>query len=412
MGAEPLRKYVNFEVDPASLTDLPPLTVHGAAEFLDREPAETRWIIPGVLPAGVPAILASQGGLGKSFLALQLVVALAAGKAWLGHPAQAPQPAYYLSVEDGAGVVHRRFHAIIAGYRRRGDWTPEDEANLLRNFCLITPNWESRDATSYLPEMLPCLDNILTYAESRGLEPGLVIIDTLARVSQGDENTVQALRPVLQVCSQLAARGYTPWMLHHTGKGQDGARRSPKERPSLGDRLATEWVRGSSAIVDNFRCVVQLAAVREDEAERAGLDPEKARDRGYLVMGVTKLNGGSRAPWTFLEQEESGTWAAPADGPDTLAAIRGAKAQASLSKQQALLVDLFHATRHGGTPDKTMLAERHCGDAKSPAAALRLLVMKLRNAGFVQKASLDLTAAGLNRVMETGMETPRHTDEV
>lgn len=412
MGATNVPKFWSIEVDLETLKEVPPISIHGGMTFLDSAPSETRWLVPGLLPDAVPAVLASQGGLGKSFLSLQLCIALATGKPFLGLEAQAPRGAFYFGLEDPLETVHRRVRAIVDGYRRIEEWSEADEAAFARNFAVFLVNWNSKQASSYLPDLMPWLTEAMIFAESERLRPGLFVLDTLARFSAGDENTVQALRPVLQACSQIAARHWTPLMLHHVGKGQDGARNpKAKDKPVLADRMSTEWVRGSSAIVDNFRCVLQLAAIREDEAEKAQLDAEKARDRGYLAFGVTKLNGGQKAPWTFLEQAEDGTWFVPPDGAESLACIRGARAQAALSKQMAILVDLYHATRYGTEPDTRTLARKHCPEAKDPRKAFNLNLVKLRNAGFIQKKGTDLTLDGIKRVQEAEQEAERFSDD-
>lgn len=410
MGEPLSRKFYGIEVEAAEAPNISPVSAHGGGRFLQPLHGEQKWLIPGLLPHGVPAILASQGGLGKSFLSLQLCIAMATGKRFLDFPAQAPRGAFYFGLEDPLETVHRRAFSIVEAYRRAGDWTAEDDLAMSRNFAVLQVNWESRQASGYLPDLMPWVTEIMLFAESEHLRPGLIVLDTLARFSQGDENTVQAIRPVLQACSQIAGREWTPLMLHHVAKGQDGARNpKAKDKPVLSDRMSTEWVRGSSAIVDNFRCVLQLVPIREDEAERANLDEEKARERGYLVFGVTKLNGGQKAPWTFLSQTDTGAWAAPADGLDTLATLRGAKARAAVSKQMAVLVDLYHATRMGEAPDLKALAKKHCGESKDPRKALNLHTMKLRAAGFLQKEGHELTMKGVQRVKEAGMEAERTT---
>jgi hypothetical protein len=194
-------------------------------------------------------------------------------------------------------------------------------------------------------------------------------------------------------------------MLHHVGKGQDGAKNPQAKRPSLSDRMSPDWIRGSSSIHDNFRCVLQFAVILEDEAASAGLDPEQARRGGYLVFGVTKLNGGQKADWLFLEQDDHGRWFAPLDGVETLAKIRGSKALTALSKQMGLLVDIYQSTRFGIEPDRILLGQKHCADAKDQKAALRSAIQKLRNAGLIQRNSHVLTVLGLQRVLSLQSDT-------
>jgi len=389
-----MRDIIDVEIeDISTLKDLPLLNVYGAGYFLDRPVPDSRWLIPGLIPLGIPACLASKGGLGKSFLALQSCVAQATGLPFLDYEAQPPMGSVYFGLEDSQDTFHKRFRSVTDFYRSSPAWTQEHEEALRRNLAVPYINWKAQGATSYLPTLVPNLEMILETNQANGIRPGGFVLDTLARISEGDENTVQALRPILNACQRICDNyGYTPLVLHHVGKGQDGAR--TKDKPSLSDRMSPEWVRGTSAIVDNFRCILQLAQIREDEAESAGLDPERARLGQYLVFGATKLNGGQRGDWRFLEQDEHGRWFTPQNGPEILARLRGRRALTELSKQTALLVDLWQTTRCGAEPDREALAAKHCGEASDPQRSLRQMIHKLRNLNYIQKTSLCLTVSG------------------
>lgn len=390
-----------------SLPVQPKLIVYGAGEFLDREPPEAQWLIPGLIPLGVPTVLASKGGLGKSMLMLQFSIALATGKSILGFDAGEPKAAIYFGLEDSKDTFHRRVRNIVRAYREAGEWSKADDEAMRRNWACPFVNWACPTATTYLPDLMPQLENIIQINERHGIPPGLMVIDTLARVSEGDENTVTALRPVLNACGRIAQHGYTPAMLHHVAKGQDGARNA-KQKPTLAERMSTEWVRGSSAIVDNFRCILQFAAIREDEAEGAGLDADKARGNGYLVFGVTKANVGQTGDWKFLEQTDYGAWVTPRDGVEKLAKLRGRKALTDLKAKDGLLLELWAAQRQGMEPDRLRLSEQFCKGAKDPAHALRIQIGKLRKDGLVFRTGYQLTIQGKDRV-ETLTEETRST---
>lgn len=393
-----MNRILDMEVDPERLkNDLPRLSVYGASEFLDHPAPDARWLVPGLVPLGVPAVLASKGGVGKSWLCLQMSIALATGKPFLSFEAQEPMGAVYFGLEDSKDTFHRRFRSIVDHYKACNDWTDEDDQALRKNFAAPYINWKAEGASSYLPVLVPNLELVLETNLSRGVKPGLIVIDTLARVSEGDENTVAALRPVLNACNALTDYGWTPIMLHHVGKGQDGSRVPGQKKPALSDRMSTDWVRGSSAIVDNFRCTLQLAVINEDEADGAGLDTEKARMGGYIVFGATKLNGGMKADWIFLEQDDHGRWFAPEDGAESLAKIRGRKALATLSKQIALLVDLYES-RFQSEPNMARLAEKHCADSSNPKNLLKQMVSRLRKMNLLQKTGYQLTGAGITEV--------------
>lgn len=390
------RSYMIEIDDLASLKNTPPISVYGGDWFLNHTPEETRWLIPGLLPLAVPTILASKGGLGKSWLALQLCVAVATGRPFLDYPAtDGPRGAIFFGLEESRETFHRRFQAVVAMYRLLPDWSERDEENLRRNFFAPYINWQSKDATSYLPDLMPWVDQLMDHCEEKRIPPGAFPLDTLARISDGDENSVQAMRPVLNACQKIADRGWTPVVLHHVSKGQDGAK--TKDKPTILERMSPDWVRGSSAIVSNFRHVLQLAQVMDHEADQAGLETEACREGKFLIFGVTKSNGAQKGSLRFLEQDDAGRWFTPSDGPETMAKLMGKKAAQSHGAQMSLLIAIFEAFRSGVEPSRADLAGRFCATAKDPQAALRTSLKKLRAAGWLQKDTLLLTPEGVSR---------------
>ena len=74
-----------------------------------------RWLVPGLIPMGQVTLLGGDGGLGKSLLCLQLQVAAASGKSWLGLETR-PVKSYGLYAEDDTDELHRRLDAIARHY--------------------------------------------------------------------------------------------------------------------------------------------------------------------------------------------------------------------------------------------------------------------------------------------------------
>lgn len=408
-----MNRSMSFEVDPSTLAVLPRLSVYGGGEFLDHQAPEIKWLIPGLIPMGVPAVMASQPGLGKSYLFLQLCVALATGKSFLGYEAQLPCAATYFGLEDSKDMFHRRVRSITDHYHYCGEWTSEDDKNFRKNFCAPFVNWKSEGATTFLPDLMPNLELILaTYAE-RGVPPGVMVIDTLARVSDGDENTVQGLRPVLNAASRLADHGHTPILLHHVGKGQDGARNA-KDKPTLTDRMSTDWIRGSGSIVGNFRCTMQFAKITEAEAETAGLDVDDARMGRVLVFGVTKTNGPVLGDWKVIVQDEGGRWSLHPSSLEVLAKIRGTKAVAALNKQMQVLNDI-HGMRYSHELDRRALGAKHWPD-KTPMEAsnnLRGMISKFKRLRYLTNSDPPkLTPLGLSQVQLTATNAGGSSDDL
>ena len=82
------------------------------------EAKDIEWLIQGCLPLGIPSLFAAMGGLGKSFIALDLAMAIATGGRMgnphniLGGPVVMDGAAVVLSAEDGFNAIHRRLNRI------------------------------------------------------------------------------------------------------------------------------------------------------------------------------------------------------------------------------------------------------------------------------------------------------------
>ncbi len=76
----------------------PPPTVFTAAELMAQDIPPVRWILPGILPEGL-TILAGKPKMGKSWLALDLSVAVATGGKVLGLQVE-QAGVLYLALED------------------------------------------------------------------------------------------------------------------------------------------------------------------------------------------------------------------------------------------------------------------------------------------------------------------------
>ena len=83
----------------------------GAAKPID-------WLIEDVLPRGIPGLMASMGGIGKSYLLLDLCVRVAAGPGnfgqfALGGSIKSEGRACMITAEESFSAVHRRLDQIL-----------------------------------------------------------------------------------------------------------------------------------------------------------------------------------------------------------------------------------------------------------------------------------------------------------
>lgn len=166
------------------------------AELASR-PA-VRWLARGVLPLEGIAAIYGPPGCGKSFLALDLLAAIAAGRAWFACRTKAA-PVLYIGLEGEAGIAQR----VRAHQDRHGT------ADRMRFLLAPLDLRQHQDRA-----------DIVQAARAAGLAGGVLCIDTLAASAPGmDENTSADMGEVIAGLKALQAElGGLVLAVHHTGK--------------------------------------------------------------------------------------------------------------------------------------------------------------------------------------------------
>lgn len=183
----------------------PPQPLFVDWEALWADPGHIEWLCEPVIPAGRLVSLYSPPGVGKSLLALDLAVSIAQGTDALGVGTTQAR-VMYLDYENTTLDVRDRLQEMGHG--------PEGLSGLLY--------WS-------FPE-IPPLDTpeggkaLLEAATAHGA--GLVVIDTLSRCVQGDENEAStALNLYRCTLMGLKAAGIAVLRLDHTGKDETKGQR-------------------------------------------------------------------------------------------------------------------------------------------------------------------------------------------
>ncbi|WP_322860106.1 AAA family ATPase [Mycobacterium europaeum] len=174
----------------------------------DGAPDDIDWLVPDFIARGQSYSLVSPAKAGKSLLMLDVAAAIAAGRSPLGHPAQPPVRVLYVDCENSRDDLVERLRDMGYG--------PHDLAALR---YLSFPS-------------LPALDSPAGGAEAAALaehhDVALVVIDTIARVVAGEENSADTYRNLYRYTLQpLKAQQRAVVRLDHRGKGVNaGARGS------------------------------------------------------------------------------------------------------------------------------------------------------------------------------------------
>jgi RecA-family ATPase len=186
---------------PAKATE--PLLTMAAAE-LAQKASPLEWLVDSLLLKSGAAILGGAPKAGKSFLALDLCVAVASGTTGAGYfEVAAACPVTLLCAEDPSPVLAQRLAALARSRSRALHELPIE--------VIVEP-------VVRLPEALPRL--AATLARSR---PGLLLLDPLIRLHRADENSASEMAVVLDGLRDLARTTQTAILLvHHARKAASG----------------------------------------------------------------------------------------------------------------------------------------------------------------------------------------------
>jgi len=217
-GLEEVRRQIlEQKAPPRVLTpSRPVLKALGIGEFLDLELPQREYLLYPVLPVQGLVIAYAPRGVGKTFVALSIALAVACGKAVFDWQAPQARPVLYLDGEMPAHAMKERLAGLLKGMKAE---RPSDD--LLQ---IVTPDIQE----------VPMPD-LATPAGQEAVErflPGvaLVVIDNLATLCRtGKENEAQSWQPVQTWLLDLRRRGISVLVIHHAGKSGDQRGTSAKE---------------------------------------------------------------------------------------------------------------------------------------------------------------------------------------
>ncbi|MFW6116378.1 MAG: AAA family ATPase [bacterium] len=152
--------------------------VHTHAHYGNTEAPEIDWIIEGVLESNGTAMFYGDSGIGKTFIAMHMAACIGSGSQWFGAKTSRRR-VLYLDGENGKALMHRR--AQMVGY---------DDADV---------SYISFPQTQLDDDGLKLLRLLI-----RELEAEVVVIDPLVNSMEGDENTVEDVRPQIKGLRALA----------------------------------------------------------------------------------------------------------------------------------------------------------------------------------------------------------------
>lgn len=341
-----------------------------AADDFADQPAPIRWLIKGWLQRDSLMMVHGPSGGGKTFIVLDWCLRLAAQMDdWHGHKVHAA-PVVYL-----AGEGHHGLRGRIAAWKQHHK---KDRLNMWLSKAGTDLNTDAgynrtRQAMLSLPE-----------------SPGLVVIDTLHRFLEGDENSAQDAKTMLDACNNLQREfGCAVLLVHHTGVNEDAQHRA----------------RGSSA----WRGALDIEAsvVPGGDGEPIKVVQRKSKDAELAQPEAMELKSVYINGWFDEDGEQVGSAVAvPAEG--------GSVAQVD-PKASKYLTDFTHAWQASGSErlngcpylSRSALRQWLKDNVTDSDRTIKNQLDKSRKGGMIKV----LTDAGLIRQGGTGWIKIQSADE-
>ena len=255
----------------------PSLVSLDMGEFLSMSIPERGYLLSPILPVQGIGIMYAPRGIGKTFAALSVAVAVASGGAVFNWRAPMPKRTLYVDGEMPATSMQSRLTALVSGM--------SVPPHALKNLSLITP------------DLQPCpMPDLSTVSGQTLLEPFLkdvdmVVLDNIATLCRtGKENESQSWQPMQAWLLDLRRRGITVLLIHHAGKSGDQ--------------------RGTSAREDIMDTVISLRRPREySMAEGARFEVHLTKARAILgddakPFEANLVTEGNSLQWQTKELED------------------------------------------------------------------------------------------------------------
>lgn len=179
------------------------------ASVWDELPPLAPPLIDGVLRQGHKMLLAGPSKAGKSYALIELCIAIAEGRNWLGFPCARGKVLYVNLELDRASCLHR-FRDVYDALQ----WPPKSLSNIVI--------WNLRGRSVPMDKLAPKLIR-------RALKENYiaVVIDPIYKVITGDENSADQMAAFCnqfdKVCTEL---GCAVIYCHHHSKGSQGGKKS------------------------------------------------------------------------------------------------------------------------------------------------------------------------------------------
>ena len=251
---------------------------------------DPEWLVGRHFHRGTLAVLYGEPGCMKTFYALDLALSVATGKPFAGKFATEQGSVLYIAGEGMSGLKKRAMAWIKA----------KNNGVVPTNFFLASARVDLTDVTSDDLKKL-----VVVIEQDIQVKPALIIIDTMARAFNGDENSAQDVGKFIRVTDMLREwLGSTVLVVHHTGKDAGrGARGSTALLGAADTMIALDKTKGGVKVSNTkqkdatemkdyilYHTPVEVAPDAADECDRTSIvfnfqDDQTAREQ-FLAADV------------------------------------------------------------------------------------------------------------------------------
>jgi hypothetical protein len=188
------------------------------AEILNMSSEE--FLIQHLVPSQGFGVLYGASGSLKSFVALDMSVAIALGRPWAGRDVK-QGAAFYIAAEGASGLNKR-----VAGIMRADDM-PDSFP-----FFLLTVSPDLGNARS------GDVQKLIRSISATGRTPSIIVLDTLAQMLHGGDENGQGMQAFVRHAQTIAsALGCFVLAVHHVGHSADSRLRGHSSLPAAADLI-------------------------------------------------------------------------------------------------------------------------------------------------------------------------------
>jgi hypothetical protein len=334
-------------------------------DHLNRAVTSVPYIIDGVLVEGERCIVFGEAGTQKSWLLLDMAISIATGEDWLGHfKIPAARQVLYVDEEQSERLLTKRLKQLA-----NGRTMPPSPSAPLQTLSHRGMRFTKDGAAGLVAKLAQA-----------GFDPDVIIVESLARVLDGNENEGEDVSAFWRHLEPLRKAGKTVIISHHMRKPNPMGSNAPRDR-----------LRGSTDLLAGTDSAFSVEATRQDGKVRsvtvACAKFREAEAPASFEAELVDLDSVAAAvAWQFKGQVQAGS---------TGTASRGS-AQPKTRKQQAeamILTELLKA----GTSLRTAALKTKARGFKISESMVEEALRSLETRGDIavpSRGKRRLTASG------------------